>query len=79
MSNEKRKRGRPRKAPPRVRRLAHSVPEYCAARNISRATAFREMAAGKLKYIQTGGPGSPRQIPTSEYVRLGLVQSIDEV
>jgi hypothetical protein len=79
MSNEKRKRGRPRKTPPKNRRLAHSVPEYCKAANRSRATAFREMADGRLKYIQPGGPGSPRQIPTSEYVRLGLVQSVDEV
>jgi hypothetical protein len=78
LSNEKRKRGRPRKTPPRVRRLAHSVNEYCHAANCSRATAFRRMAAGTLKYIQEE-PGSPRQIPTSEYVRHGLVQSIDEV
>jgi hypothetical protein len=79
MFNKKRKRGRPRKSPPQVRRLTHSVAEYCAARNISRATAFREMAAGKLKFVQTGGPGSPRQIPTGEYVRLGLVKSTNEV
>jgi hypothetical protein len=79
MSAETPKRGRPKKTPPQNRRLAHSVAEYCRAANRSRATAFREMSDGRLKFIQPGGPGSPRQIPTSEYVRLKLVQSVDEV
>jgi hypothetical protein len=81
MSDEtpKRKRGRPRKAPPKVRRLGHSIPEWCATTNKSRSTAERWISNGKLKCIQPGGPGSPRIIPTSEYVRHGFVETVDEV
>jgi hypothetical protein len=79
IQKQKRKRGRPRKSPPKNRRLAHSVREYCQAANRSRASAFRDMADGRVKYIQPGGPGTPRQIPTTEYVRLGLVGTVDEV
>jgi hypothetical protein len=73
------KRGRPVKAPPKVRRLLHSVSEYCAASGLSRATAFRRMRTGALKYLQPSGKNAPRQIPTSEYVRLGIIQNIDEL
>jgi hypothetical protein len=77
--NEKRKRGRPRKSPPKVRRLSHKIPEWCGSTGWSRAKAFRWMATGKLKYIQPGGPGTEREIPTTEYPRLGYVRSVDEL
>jgi hypothetical protein len=64
----KRKRGRPRKK--RARRLADTVSQYCGHTGESRATAFRKMASGRLKYVQDA-PGSPRRIPHSEYTRQG--------
>jgi hypothetical protein len=64
----KRKRGRPRKA--RARQQADPVNVFCQRTDTSRAKAFRDMAAGRLKYVQTV-PGGPRRIPHSEYARLG--------
>jgi hypothetical protein len=78
----KRKRGRPPKpksSPPKVRQLGHTIAKWCATTDSSRSKAWRWMETGKLKYTQPGGPGSPRIIPTSEYVRHGLIASIDEL
>jgi hypothetical protein len=76
---KRKKRGRPPKSPPRVRRLSHFVDEWCVATGASRAKAFRWMKTGRLNFIQPGGPGSPREIPVSEYVRLAFVKSVDEL
>jgi hypothetical protein len=73
--HRKKGRGRPRKR--RVAKFADSVSEYCARTGKSRATAFREMAAGLLKYAQIA-PGFPRQIPHSEYRRLGFDVPLDD-
>ena len=66
----KRKRGRPKKLY-RGRRLTVLVNEWCCHTHTSRSTAFREMAAGHLRYIQHK-PGAPRLIPISEYRRRGF-------
>jgi hypothetical protein len=68
MHSKPAKRGRPRR--PLPKKTADYVSEYCARTGKSRATAFREMADGRLKYVQTA-PGAPRQIPHSEYERHG--------
>jgi hypothetical protein len=52
--------------------LGDRVGVFLAKTGISRPTAYRMMAAGKLKYAQIGE--RIRLIPTSEYVRLGLVE-----
>jgi hypothetical protein len=64
-----RKRGRPKKLR-RGRRLTSTVNEWCDHTGMSRATAFRQMAAGKLRFIQDE-PNAPRRIPLSEYSRHG--------
>jgi hypothetical protein len=76
MSVVKSKRGRPPKR--RARRIADSVNEFCAKTGQSRATVFRHMARGLIRYIQVA-PGFPRQIPHSEYQRLGYGPVTDEV
>ena len=72
---QKKRRGRPRRR--RTAKFADSVSEYCARTGKSRATAFREMAAGLLKYAQSA-PGFPRRIPFSEYRRLGFDVPLDD-
>lgn len=73
--NPNSRRGRPRKVYPR---LSHRVAEWCGRVGWSRSKTFEEMAAGRLRYRQDR-PGGPREIFTSEYVRLGYVQSLDEL
>ena len=68
-ADRKRKRGRP-KGIHRGRRITSTVNEWCDHTHTSRSTAFREMAAGDLRYIQHK-PGAPRLIPHSEYRRRG--------
>jgi hypothetical protein len=70
--------GRPRKAPPAVPRLSHKLNEFGARIGKSRMTLWRWMRAGKLRYVQPT-PGSPREVPISEYVRLGYVETVDQV
>ena len=70
-----RRRGSPRKVYPR---LTHRVPEWVGRTGRSRSKTFEQMAAGKLRYRQDA-PGAPREIFTSEYVRLGFVGSLDEL
>jgi excisionase family DNA binding protein len=52
-----------------VSRLAYSVNEWCELVNISRASAYRMMADGRLRYVEIAGV---RRIPAKENVRLGL-------
>jgi hypothetical protein len=77
-SKSKRRRGRPPKVRRPVRKLTHPVAEFCRRTNTSRATAFRWMRDGLLKFGQAA-PGHPRQIPVTEYSRLGFGEIIDEV
>jgi excisionase family DNA binding protein len=44
-------------------RASLSVNEYCETHGVSRATVYREMAAGRLKFFMIA---SHRRIPTSE-------------
>jgi hypothetical protein len=69
-NSERRKRGRPRKARP-LRRLADTITQFHERTGISRAKIWRDMAAGKLKFVQPT-PGGVRRIPYSEYARLGF-------
>ena len=69
------RRGRPRKL---YRRLTHRTQEWCGRTGWSRSKTFEQMAAGKLHYRQDA-PGAPREIFTSEYLRLGFVSSLDEL
>jgi excisionase family DNA binding protein len=52
-----------------VSRLAYSIKEWCELVNISRASAYRMMADGRLRYVEIAGV---RRIPAEENVRLGL-------
>jgi hypothetical protein len=71
-----RKRGRP-KGLHRGRRLTATVNEWCNHTGMSRNTAFRQMAAGTLRFVQVE-PGAPRRIPLSEYTRHGYDLPTDD-
>ena len=71
-----RKRGRPKKKH-RGRRMTSTVNEYCGHVGESRATAYRKMASGELRYVQDK-PGAPRRIPHSEYTRRGYDVPTDD-
>jgi hypothetical protein len=64
---KKKKMGRP--PHPRPKAEADTLTEFCAKMKCSRATAYRMMGDGTLKYIQLH---SERRIPHSEYERLGM-------
>jgi hypothetical protein len=70
---ERKKRGRP----PKKRKIADRIHEYCERTGDSRATAYRKMASGHLRFIQEG-PGCTRKIPRSEYRRLGYGDITDD-
>jgi excisionase family DNA binding protein len=53
--------------------LGDTVDQFVAKTNTSRATAFRMMADGRLRYVKLGP--RLRRIPTSEYERLGLIEA----
>jgi hypothetical protein len=50
--------------------LGDTVAEYTRRVKTSKATAYRQMADGSLRYVMIRGQ---RRIPHSEYVRMGLV------
>ena len=52
-------------------RVCVSVAEWCESTGMSKPSAYRMMAAGKLNYVQIGE--RTRKIPTTEYERLGLI------
>lgn len=68
MIPDKRKRG-PRKRRP-IERVCVSVDEWIAATGFSRASTYRMMADGRLRFVPFGN--RMRKIPTSEFQRLGL-------
>jgi hypothetical protein len=70
-----RKRGRPRR--PLPKKTADKVSAFCARTGKSRSTAFRMMERGLLRYVQVA-PGGPREIPFSEYDRLGYDRPDDD-
>jgi hypothetical protein len=74
----KKARGRPRKPPPGARRLSHRLTEFGAHIGKSRMTLWRWLHAGKLRYVQPV-PGGPIEVPITEYLRLGYVESLDEL
>jgi hypothetical protein len=71
----KKRRGRPRRALPK--KTADKVSAFCARTGKSRSTAFRMMERGLLRYVQVA-PGGPREIPFSEYDRLGYDRPDDD-
>jgi excisionase family DNA binding protein len=52
-------------------RLAYTIDEWCRITQQSRATIYRQMADGRLRYVVLGE--RIRRIPASEGERLGLV------
>jgi hypothetical protein len=76
-----RRRGRPRKVlpPPKPRPpLAHRISEWRRRTGESRSTILERIRSGDLKVVK-GPATSPYRILTSEYLRLGYVQSLDEL
>jgi hypothetical protein len=68
LSFPKRKRGRPKRI--RLRPATTTVSDFCDLTGKSRSTAFRDMAAGRLRFVQET-PGGIRRIPFSEFIRHG--------
>jgi excisionase family DNA binding protein len=52
-------------------RLAYTINEWARLTKQSRATIYRQMADGRLRYVSLGE--RIRRIPASESERLGLV------
>ena len=50
-------------------RVAYTVSEWAEATRLSKATTYRMMADGRLRYVQIG---RTRRIPAEEQRRLGL-------
>jgi hypothetical protein len=57
----------------RVERIGDKVREFVAKTGVSKPTAYRMMASGKLRYVQA--TERIRIIPHTEYVRLGLIDA----
>src|SRR4051812_33643177 len=55
---------------PPLPRVALTISEFAATTGISKASLYRMMLAGTLRYAQIG---ATRRIPVSEYTRLGLI------
>jgi hypothetical protein len=73
------RRGRPRKPPPPPRPpLAVGVPRWSKDNNQSQQTTRRKIKAGEILVIQRR-PGEPYKIPVSEYIRHGIIKSINEL
>ena len=72
-------RGRPRKATRRRPPLVHKIRQWVDNTGDCRATVRRKIERGELRALPSEGPGKPRKILTSEYVRLGYVTSLDEL
>lgn len=81
LDSEPRPRGRPRKVlppPPPRPPLTHKITEWCANTGESRSTVVGRIKNGDLKTVK--GPNtSPHRILTTEYKRLGYVESLDEL
>jgi hypothetical protein len=79
---ESRPRGRPRKVlpPPKPRPpLVHRISEWRRRTGESRWKTLSRIRNGELKVAVKGSGTSPYQILTSEYLRLGYVQTLDEL
>jgi len=62
---------RQRRRTRKLSRLAYTINEWCELTNQSRASVYRQMAAGTLRYVALGERN--RRIPAEEGQRLGLV------
>jgi excisionase family DNA binding protein len=51
-------------------RIAYSISEWAELVGLSKATVYRMMADGRLRFVQIG---DVRRIPAEENTRLGLV------
>jgi excisionase family DNA binding protein len=59
-----------KRKPKPLPRLAFTVAEWAQMTGLGRATVYRQMQAGKLRFVQFGGA---RRIPADEQRRLGLL------
>jgi hypothetical protein len=66
------KRNRKR-AQQNVERVCLSVPEFLSATGLSRSSAYRLMAARKIRFVAL--TDRTRKIPISELTRLGLSET----
>jgi len=57
----------------------HTIKQWRARTGESRSTVLERIQNGELKAIKTGKKTSPWRIATSEYVRLGFIQSLDDL
>jgi hypothetical protein len=72
-------RGRPRKVVPPRPPLVHTKRQWSHYTGDSMATTTRKIERGELHAMPSEGPGKPRKIFTTEYVRHGYVNSLDEL
>ena len=63
-------RQRRRGARQRIGRVCLTVSEWSESTGLSKATTYRMMQDGRLRFVQFG---RTRRIPTEEQARLGLV------
>jgi hypothetical protein len=73
-NTNKRQHGHHSRSPPA--QLGDSIQEFMTKANVSRATVWRMMKTGKLRFIRLSD--RIRRIPTSEYRRLGLIPDIED-
>jgi excisionase family DNA binding protein len=60
--------------PAKVRRSQGSPAEFAASTGVSRATTWRMMKRGALRYVRVG---KLRRIPISEFARYGATLEIE--
>jgi hypothetical protein len=72
-------RGRPRKVIPPRPPILHTVRQWSYNTGDSKQTVRRKIQRGELRAMPSAGPGKPRKIFTTEYLRLGLVKSLNEL
>jgi hypothetical protein len=77
-SGKKAKRGRPRKVLPPPRRLSHKLTEFGARVGRSRMTVWRWIKNGRVRVVLPPA-GGPPEIPVTEYIRLGYLQTLDHL
>jgi hypothetical protein len=72
-------RGRPRRTilprPP----LAHKVRQFAHNIGDSPATVKRKIKRGEIRALPSEGRGKPLKIPTTEYLRLNYIKSLNEL
>jgi hypothetical protein len=72
-------RGRPRRTIPSRPPLVHTLNEWSRNTGDSKQTVRRKIKRGEIRARPSEGPGKPTKIPTTEYVRLDYVKSLNEL